>query len=75
MDMQSPFKPGDEFDRLVKGTSEDAGVDDSTDTSDAGPELFFPNLEVFVTDFLIHHYARPVDPMGQVFCGGVSVLV
>ncbi|MBG6218743.1 hypothetical protein IWX75_003230 [Arthrobacter sp. CAN_A6] len=65
MDMQSPFQPEDEFDRLVHGTPEDDGMDGSTDTSDAGPELFFPNLEVFVTDFLIHHYARPVDPMGH----------
>jgi hypothetical protein len=34
-------------------------------TSENGPKLFFPNLEVFVTDFLVHHYARPLDPMSH----------
>lgn len=67
MDMQSPFEPekfqpDDEFDRLVHRSDEDASQD--ADTSDE-PKLFFPNLEVFVTDFLVNHYARPLDPMGH----------
>lgn len=62
--MQSPYEPDDEFDRLVYGTDEDKASEDF-DTSENGPKLFFPNLEVFVTDFLVHHYARPLDPMSH----------
>ncbi|WP_104181715.1 DUF4913 domain-containing protein [Arthrobacter sp. B0490] len=67
--MQSPFEPekfepDDEFDRLVYRTDEDAASEDA-DTSEDGPKLYFPNLEVFVTDFLVNHYARPLDPMGH----------
>ena len=45
--MQSPYKPDDEFDRLVHGTSEEEASEDAN-TSENGPKLFFPNLEVFV---------------------------
>lgn len=68
MDMQSPFEAGSEFDRLIQAPSAeepDTDTSDEPDASDAEPSTYFPNLEVFVTEYLVHHYPRPVDPMGH----------
>lgn len=65
MDTQSPFESDDEVDVFTSDAPVADSGSESGDESEAQPELIFPNLEAFVTEFLIHHYTRPVDPYGR----------
>lgn len=60
MDSHSSYESEDDVDPFAPGA--DAELDASgEETKNAQPQLIFPNLEAFVSDYLVHHFPRPVQ--------------
>ena len=60
MDSHSSYEFDDDSDPFSPGADAEASVTNDGST-DAQPQLVFSNLEAFVSDYLIHHFPRPVQ--------------
>lgn len=60
MDTYSSYKSDDDVDPFALGADEETDKA-SDETKYAQPQLIFPDLEAFVSDYLVHHFPRPVQ--------------
>jgi hypothetical protein len=57
VDSQSHYEFDDDIDPFAPDAPNASGGQETK----AQPKLIFPNLEAFVADYLVHHFARPVQ--------------
>ena len=57
MEHESRYESDDDIDPFTSDAPEASGGQGSK----AQPELIFPDLPAFVSEYLVHHYARPVQ--------------
>jgi hypothetical protein len=57
VDSQSHYEADDDINPFAVDAPEASAAQETK----APPELVFPNLEAFVSDYLVHHFARPVQ--------------
>lgn len=57
MDPQSHYEADDDLDPFAPDAPEVSGMEETK----AQSQLIFPTLDAFVSEYLVHHFARPVQ--------------